>query len=251
MANIDDYNAKLDVFALMPDNETKSPNMPVKAYLEEAEFLYKRALEDEEALVGAGLQWDLVQDLPVRAGALREAETIWFNSRFNQEEAAKAWDTSSEEGYDFRDELLHAFFHAYRHDPALIRKVRGIAEGHGHADMIQDLNHLAGLGKMHLEPLVKIRVNPEQLDKAAIMSDALANILSSAQVEREGGNRSMTIRDQAYTHLKEAVDEIRASGQYVFWRNEERFQGYISQYHRKYNKARNTPEEVPVTEEAV
>jgi hypothetical protein len=93
-------------------------------------------------------------------------------------------------------------------------------------------SNLAGLGKAHLEPLLKIRIDPAQLDKADSMSDELADLLASAQVEREGGNGSVTIRDQAYTHLKEAVDEIRASGQYVFWRNEERFQGYISQYHK-------------------
>jgi hypothetical protein len=138
MASIEDYNAKLDVITAIPESETKSPNMPVKAFLEEAKFLYKRANEDKEALLGAGLDFDLVQELPVRAGALRQAETNWFNDRFNQEEAAKAWDASSDEGYNFRDELLHAFFHAYRHDEALIRRVRSIAEGSGHADMIQD-----------------------------------------------------------------------------------------------------------------
>ena len=123
MANIDDYNAKLDVITAIPESETKSPNMPVKAFLEEAEFLYKRAHEDKEALLGVGLDWDLVVDLPVRAGALRQAETNWFNDRFNQEEAAKTWNASSDDGYQFRDELLHTFFHAYRKDPALIRRV--------------------------------------------------------------------------------------------------------------------------------
>ena len=140
MASIDDYNAKLDVITAIPESETKSPSMPVKAFLEEAEFLYKWAREDKEALLAAGLEWDFVEDLPVRAGALREAETIWFNDRFNQEEAAKAWDASSDEGYTFRDELLHTFFHAYRGNEAVIRRVSSIAAGYGHGDMIQDYN---------------------------------------------------------------------------------------------------------------
>jgi hypothetical protein len=244
MASIDDYNAKLNVISAIPESETKAPNMPVKAFLEEAEFLYERANEDKEALVGAGLDWALVEDLQVRAGALRQAETNWFKDRFNQEEAEKAWDEASDEGYIFRNELLHTFFHAYRLDEALIRRVRSIAAGYGHADMIQDLNNLAGLGKANLEPLQKIRIDPAQLDKAANMSDALADQLASAQVERESSDRTIMIRDQAYTHLKEAVDEIRASGQYVFWRNEKRFQGYISQYHKKFNsKSQSSPDE--------
>ena len=240
MASIEDYNAKLDVITAIPESETKSPNMPVKAFLEEAEFLYKRANEDKEALLGAGLEFDLVQDLPVRAGALRQAEVNWFKDRFNQEEAEKVWDVASDEGYKFRNELLHTFFHAYRHDEGLKRRVRSIAAGYGHADMIQDLSNLAGLGRAHLEPLLKIRIEPALLDKADNMSDALAGQLASAQVEREGGNGSLLIRDQAYTHLKEAVDEIRASGQYVFWRNEDRFVGYVSQYHKKSNRNTQT-----------
>ena len=120
-----------------------------------------------------------------------------------------------------------------------------IAEGYGHADMIQDLSNLAGMGKANLEPLLKIRIDPVQLDKAAIMSDELADQLASAQVEREGSDRSLLIRDQAYTHLKEAVDEIRASGQYVFWRNEDRFEGYVSQYHKKSNRNTQNDSDAP------
>ena len=41
------------------------------------------------------------------------------------------------------------------------------------------------------------------------------------------------MRDKAYTHLKQAVDEVRECGQYVFWRNEARLKGYSSRYFRK------------------
>jgi len=43
----------------------------------------------------------------------------------------------------------------------------------------------------------------------------------------------MVVRDQAYTHLKQAVDAVRACGQYLFWRNDERLKGYASRYLRK------------------
>ena len=93
-------------------------------------------------------------------------------------------------------------------------------------------SNLAGLGRAHMEPRLKIRIDPGLLDKATNMSDELADKLANAQVEREGSSRSIMIRDQAFTHLKEAVDEIRASGQYVFWRDEDRFHGYVSQYQK-------------------
>jgi hypothetical protein len=47
------------------------------------------------------------------------------------------------------------------------------------------------------------------------------------------------IRDQAFTHLKEAVDLIREYGRYVFWRNDARLKGYRSNHLRKM-RLRNT-----------
>ncbi|MGD2086544.1 MAG: hypothetical protein PVH61_10205 [Candidatus Aminicenantes bacterium] len=46
-------------------------------------------------------------------------------------------------------------------------------------------------------------------------------------------SKAKKIRDQAYTHLKEAVDEIRLFGQYVFRQNKDRFIGYRSNYIRQ------------------
>jgi hypothetical protein len=36
------------------------------------------------------------------------------------------------------------------------------------------------------------------------------------------------MRDKAYAFMKLAVDEIRATGQYAFWRDEDRKKGYVS-----------------------
>ena len=40
-------------------------------------------------------------------------------------------------------------------------------------------------------------------------------------------------------HLKEAVNEIRCVGQYVFWKDERKLKGYSSAYLSKKNKAYN------------
>jgi ribonucleotide reductase beta subunit family protein with ferritin-like domain len=45
-------------------------------------------------------------------------------------------------------------------------------------------------------------------------------------------NEKKKIRDQAYTYLKKAVDDIYAYGQYVFRHNENRLKGYGSHYIR-------------------
>ena len=233
MSNEEDYAAKLSVITAIADDQIKTPNhIPVSAYAQEAENLYKWCLKDETALTGNGLSWDYVTDLPVRAGTLHEAESIWSLQRYNREEAAKLWAEQSPLGYELRDRLLHDFRYAYRDDAKLLDKVNYIAEGASHADMIQDLNDLAVLGKKNLDPLTAINYDMTLLDQAATMADSLASLYSDATTGRLEYNEAKKIRDQAYTHLKEAVDGIYACGQYVFWQNEDRLAGYRSNYLR-------------------
>jgi hypothetical protein len=46
------------------------------------------------------------------------------------------------------------------------------------------------------------------------------------------------MREKVYTFMKQAVDEIRESGQYVFWREEDRKKGYVSAYKKHLNQRR-------------
>ncbi|MFZ5602145.1 MAG: hypothetical protein ACOY7J_06805, partial [Pseudomonadota bacterium] len=73
------------------------------------------------------------------------------------------------------------------------------------------------------------------LDQAAALADQLTTLLASAAGERKEGNSARQLRDQAYTHLKAAVDEVRDFGQYVFWDNAIRRDGYFSDYTRRAN----------------
>ena len=146
MSNADDYNSVLDIITEIPNQELKSPAMPVEVFAKEAEYLIKWVQDDKEALIGRGLDWNVVTDIPVRIGALREADSRWYHLRFSQAEAAKAWNEQSDEGYDFRNILLHEFRHAYREDPSLLTKVSG-AGTHGvflRNLLLVSLRHLPG-----------------------------------------------------------------------------------------------------------
>ncbi|MEC8812665.1 MAG: hypothetical protein VXY23_15230 [Pseudomonadota bacterium] len=227
-----DYAAKLALIEAIDPATLKKPNIPVKAYLQEAENLYHWAQEDKTTLQSAGLPWAWVQDLPQRIGALREAESLWFKERFGREEAQQQWDQEAPAAYALRDQMLRAMRYAYRRDDALLKRVSDIAEGTGHVDMIQDLNDVAILGRANAEPLLAVGVDAEALDLAASTAADMADLLAMVNGERAHGSSARVIRDQAYTHLKEAVDEIRACGEYVFWDNPARLDGYHSQYRR-------------------
>ncbi len=249
MSNKKDYEEKIGIIRTIPDEEVKSPYIPVDIFIQEGEAAYYWANKDRVELSRAGLDEEIIDDVPKRAGACREAQSRW-NRMFNQQKDAEMeWKLKSPVAYDLRNNLLHDFRFAYRKDSYLSSRVSAIGEDAGHSDMIQDLNDLSVLGKANPEPLKAIGFDMSLLDEAARISDEMANLLTKVNGERKSSNTARIIRDKAYMHLKEAVDEIREYGKYVFWRDEERLQKYSSEYTRKINQRRSKPEEPESTED--
>jgi hypothetical protein len=246
MSNKKDYEKKLDVIKAIEDDRIKIPNnIPIGVYIQEADNLYHWCKEDKDTLTGLGLSWELVKDLPTRTGALREAEALWNSQRLARKQAAEKWNKKSPAAYNLRDELLQYFRFAFRKYPGLLKQVSRIAEGDRHADMIQDLNDLSILGKQNPGLLANINFDMLLLDKAAATADQIAQLLAEVNTERAEYKEAKRIRDQAFTHLKEAVDEIYEYGQFAFRGNDERKKGYRSHYmymRRKRTKRKSTAE---------
>ncbi len=244
MANIDDYNAKLAEILAIPDEEVKEPTMPVDIALQEAEDLHHWSKDDFDQLSAVGVTMDMIEELPVRAGACRETQSIWNKDYRSQQEAQKEWANQSPEAYDFRNDLLAAMRFAYRKDEALLGRVSAITDGSGHADMIQDLNDIAVLGRENTAPLLAIGFDISQFELAATRADELADLLAEANGDKADPNESKIIRDKAYTHMKELVDEIREAGKYVFRNNPNRLNGYSSKYWRKLRRKQSSDSDV-------
>lgn len=247
MANIDDYNARIDAIRAIADDKAPDPTMPVDVYLQESENLYQWSLMDVVALATIGITSAMINELPVRAGACREAQSRWFKDRNSQLEAQREWSVQGPVAFALRNELLHAFRFAYRNDAALIARVAKIAEGNTNADMIQDLNDLSVLGKNNPAPLQAIGFDLGKLDVAAATSDAMANLLAMANGDRASQSETKKIRDKAFAYLKESVDQVREAGKYLFWKNENRYKGYVSKYWADANRNKTPkPSENPV-----
>ncbi len=231
----DNYDQKLVVLNTIAHNEVKIPNMPIDVALQEAENLFVWASEDQKDLIhNSGLDWAMHgADLPIRAGALRHAQSIWISERYSQEEANKIWNEASPKAYKLRDDLLDDFRYAFRKRKDLLSRVREISNGRSDADMIQDLSNLSVLGKSNPEELTASKFKMEKLDKAAKLSNDMAELLAKANGATQENSVAKSIRDKAFTYLKESVDEVRAAGKYVFKEDPERFKGYISRYHKK------------------
>jgi hypothetical protein len=140
MGNLDDYQVKLAEINAISDEEVKEPGIPVDVALQEAENLHHWSLDDADALKVVGITKAMITELPVRAGALREAQSVWNKDYRSQQEAQKEWAEQAPLAYDFRNDLLASMRFAYRKDEALLNRVKAISEGNTNADMIQDLH---------------------------------------------------------------------------------------------------------------
>ena len=155
MSDLNAFESLLEEINAVDKSAVQSISMPVDVFVHEALRLYEWAGEDRAALEAVGLDWEMVEALPVRSAALRHAQSLWVSERFQTEEARKAWARRSPEAYDIRDTLLHTFRFAFRKQPELMRVVDMIAAGSGHADMLQDLKDLSVAGRRNLPPSVQ------------------------------------------------------------------------------------------------
>lgn len=237
MSNQTDFEEMKQDIEAVPDEEVKTPAMPMGIYLQEAEDLYAWSLMDQVLLVAAGLVWALVEGLPKLIGATRFAQSLWHALRFDKEEARAKYQRLSPAAYDLRDQVVHHMLFAFRGQEDKLTRIRAIAEGSGDSDMIQDLSDLAVFGRTNPGPLEAINFDMALLDRCATESDAMSSLLAVARGETAGAKEIKVHRDKAYTLLKQRVDEIREHGRYVFWRNEERLKGYASEYMRRGRRA--------------
>ena len=236
----ENFEAKKAVLEAIPEIEIKSPHKAVDIILQDAEDVYEWNLYDKEEFIKVGYDWSLTEDLPARIGACRYAESRWLEESKTEEAAKVAWKEKYPVAKALRDKLLRDFRFAYHNNPELMARVSKISEGDSQADMIQDLSDLSVVGKANPEPLTKAGMDLSLLDKAAILAEESARLLAKSHSVGLGRNKHCVMRDKAYTHMKEALNEIRRVGQYVFWDNEKRRQGYLAKNDKKRRKNNST-----------
>jgi hypothetical protein len=221
------------------DTEIQTPHhIPLDIYIQEAENLYKWCQADQEALTRGGLNWEIVEDIPLRNGALIFCESEWYVRRKEGRAAQREWAARSPEAYSLKKQLLKDFRFAFRKRPQLLETVSSIISSSGHAAMIQDLNDLAVIGRKHTELLETIGFETAKLDRAAELASEMAKLLACVTSERMEYDETRKRRDQAYTYLKQAVDEVRECGRYVFDRESPRYKGYGSMHLRRIRQGR-------------
>lgn len=234
MSNTTEFEKlKKDIEAIK-DNDVKAPDMPIDTFVQESENLHEWAFDDKALLFARGLKPQVLTELSDGSGACRHAEALWFKQRYGKQEAEKQWSEESPAAYALHNDLIYEFEFAFVGNAALLSRVNQIKTGNGHADMIQDLTNLSLLGQDNLPLLKKTKFDETLLPKAITVSDTMADILARATGDKAENSEAKTLRDKAYTYLRQRVDEVRRYGKFIFRKDKDRLVGYRSQYYRNH-----------------
>jgi hypothetical protein len=217
--------------------KTSKPNQPVASFLQEASNLYIWCLDDVIQLNSVGISTELINELPLRIEACKNAQSYWSKQLNTTKESQIQWRKAAPLAIQLRKELLTAMRYAFRNKPALLTPLAGISKGRSYTDLIQNLNDIASLGRSNAALLSKISFDLSLLDEAASSSRMLAELWATAKAERNSNAELKRNRNKAFWHLHQLVSEIREAGKYVFRNDKSRYIGYTSPFWKyKYHK---------------
>jgi hypothetical protein len=243
MTDKQNYETVKPKLLLIPKEDIKEPNLPVNIAIGEAMDLHNYASTDREILETCDLDLNLIDDLEIRASALRAAQVNWVQVRKESTEIEEKWRKLSKEAFELRDELLHFCRYAYRNDKSAMHIVYHVAEGFTNTDMVQDLSHMAGLIVLKPDAFTAVGGDVEKATRAQTLAEECGAMLGSVNNDKANADKhSKDMRDRAFTYLKEAMDAIRNAGRFVFYKDADKEALYASPYFRKIRERNQSKE---------
>lgn len=228
--NSDQLTLKIEELRSQSGLKSVLPSMPVSVVLMEASELFKWTLMDKDTLLKKGLNWKVVEDIPLRIEVLRRLETEWKMEKLKPNENHLKWKIGLQEAIKLREEILHHLYYSLRSLPGEYAKLKIVAKGKTNAAIIQSLLELSEIGKKNMAALEKNGVDISILENARTKSFELPKLLAKSISAKKEKSENLVLRNKAFYHLKEAVEEVRVTGRYAFWKNKERYKGYVSAY---------------------
>ncbi|WP_437593044.1 hypothetical protein [Sorangium sp. So ce1000] len=159
------------------------------------------------------LSKDVAASLPDRRALLEAAESAWTASRtlpLSSDLRAQRKDAEA-----LKRDAIAALRYFLAGNEDVERRVDGIVLGTGISDLVSDLNQLAELLEQHGAELARADLPKNAPKRARELAEALGSGSAERAVDPEG-NAVMALRNRAFWWLREAVDEIRAAGRYVY-----------------------------------
>lgn len=231
-----DLEILLDEINAIANKDTKYCYIPYEIYIYEAERLHTRATEDLTELSAINMPVDLIDKLLARTKAMNRAQLNWLEQSNRKKEAMQEWKAAEPEFKKLRTELIKYYQFAFRKDKNLLDKLEHIKKGNSYADLIMDLTNLSVLGKNNSDLLKEINFDLGLLDKATEESERMTKLRGRVGGRMYVKDEKLTIRNKAFTLLKECVDEIKSYGKFAFRDKPDIVKAYTSNYRREKQK---------------
>jgi hypothetical protein len=228
MTYLNDYENVLDDLLKLKNDTVKSPHVPIDFYLNDAETLFEWAIDDKGELLEAGLDLIYIKDLPNRIGALRQAQALWYKASGIKEVALMAWKIEEPLAYEMLREALSVFRFVFRNIPDKLQQVLYIILRFGENDFVSDFSTLVKLGRENIFLIKKYEINLSILNSLNNKAQTFEALLEEANGANQEDSQALIMRNKAFTHLKHAVDEIKAYGRFIFKDDETRLKGYLT-----------------------
>lgn len=191
------------------------PDASVVTALHEARALEVIVGKYGEALLsGTRLRRKTPAELGARRRALERAEAAWLAAR--ESRATRAISRLRDESEGLVRDVSAAARYFLEHDEGVQRRVDAMREGVGDAERADDLERCAELLEGHAEALKKADLPKGASGLCRELSGELARAAAERRAGPDEGAAARALRNRAYWHLRELMDEIRAAGRYVF-----------------------------------
>ena len=224
------YKLHYEAFMAIPDEMVTYCNIPVEVSTAEAAQLAIVAEEDRDALMGVGLDPVYIDTPGTRAAAFAFAAARYLSITASDPKVVKEWKSLAPQGYELQRYLVRYLGFAYRKDKELTHAVAKIREGRGHKDMVLDLLALAILAEENPAlPAAMPAFDATRVGEAKQLHNTLSNLLARATIDPKEVAEAKKAYDRAYTFYKQAADEVKEHGQFVF-EDTDRYQSYVSTY---------------------
>jgi hypothetical protein len=230
MTNAGAYGNKKAHIANVPDSEARTPDMPMRYFVQRATVQVELA-QLNKAELSPKLDYTLVDQAPELISALRHIMAAWTDVQFDTPETQKLWITKQAEGEDARFELISALEAAYPHDEDVAKFLANIRTGGSNPDEIQDLSDLVYYAEKRIDILeLETDITAEYLKQVAELAAELGQIYAKAVADRTKEPAVRLERDKAFTLVSDIMLEIERRAHYRYRKNDRKYEQFTFSY---------------------
>jgi hypothetical protein len=230
------YEERLPKLKAIPEKDVFALTMPPEEASAEAARMSVVVKRDSVQLLAKGVEQEFINSFDARAGALSYAIAMLVAIVNTADDAQAQWSSKKPVAIKLREELIAGLSWALRKIKKGREALERIKLGKGNKDLIGDLLELNILGSQYLDELKMYGVDLEQLEQAKVLNTELNRILAHCKIDPDVYNEQVDICNRAWTHLKEALDEIYSAGKFAFMNDPEKLSQYSIDYYKELGK---------------